>query len=205
MSNPIKAVIFDVGGVLLRTHDWSGRRSWEARLGLESGGAEEIVFHSEMGQRAQRGQMSEDELWSWIGTHLDLADELESFRADFWRGDRIDETLIQYIRSLRPRYQTAIISNAADGLGPALTNTHMITDAFDLIVISADEGMMKPEPAIYLRTLARLGREPEETVFIDDAPTNVAGARDVGMNAVHFTPEVDLPRLLREEYGVEAG
>jgi beta-phosphoglucomutase-like phosphatase (HAD superfamily) len=48
----IQAVIFDVGGVLLRTEDRAPRQAWEARLGLEPGGAEALVFNSEMGQKA---------------------------------------------------------------------------------------------------------------------------------------------------------
>jgi len=51
----IKAVIFDVGGVLIRTVDHNYRRKWEKQLGLAKGESEEIVFNSDMGLRAQRG------------------------------------------------------------------------------------------------------------------------------------------------------
>ena len=47
MSSPIRAVLFDVGGVLVRTFDHSGRQQWEARLGLPPGGAEALVLNSE--------------------------------------------------------------------------------------------------------------------------------------------------------------
>lgn len=202
MSNEIRAVVFDVGGVLIRTHDWSGRQKWEARLGLPAGGADDIVFNSDIGQRAQRGELTDAELWRWIGQELRLGGELEQFRRDFWSGDRVDEDLVQFIRELRPTYQTAIISNATDALLTNITERYPLADAFDLIVGSAYEQTMKPDEPIYNRTAQRLGRAPREMVFVDDAPANVAAARALGWNAIQFTPDVDIRRVLREEFGV---
>jgi HAD superfamily hydrolase (TIGR01509 family) len=54
----------------------------------------------------------------------------------------------------------------------------------------------KPDPAIYEAALARLGRAAGETVFIDDAPANIAAARMVGMHAIQFTPALDLEAAL---------
>lgn len=191
MSSPIRAVLWDVGGVLVRTFDHSGRQAWESRLGLPPGGAEAIVLNSEMGRRAQRGEIGDAALWEWVRERLALGDDLEAFRRDFWRGDRVDESLVALIRRLRPRYQTAVISNATDALLTTLGG-YGLRGEFDLIVGSAYEGIMKPQPAIYERALRRLGRAAEEAVFIDDAPGNVTGALAVGLRAIHFTPAIDL-------------
>ncbi len=204
MNSEIKAVIFDVGGVLIRTHDWSGRQRWEAQLGLHPGGADAIVFNSEVGQSAQRGELTDAELWHWIGEELRLGNDLETFRHDFWAGDSLDENLVQFIRNLRPTYQTAIISNATDALLTNVTDLYPMADAFDLIVGSAYEKTMKPDAPIYERTLERLGREPGEVVFVDDAPANIAAARALGWNAIHFTPDTDVVRVLHEEFRVSS-
>lgn len=196
MSSPIRAVLWDVGGVLVRTFDHSGRQTWEQRLGLPPGGAEAVVLNSEMGHRAQRGEIGDGELWAWVGDSLALGDELEAFRRDFWRGDRVDDSLVALLHRLRPRYQTAVISNATDALRTTLRDYGLL-DEFDLVVGSAYEGIMKPQPAIYERALARLGRSAEEAVFIDDAPANIAGAAAVGLRAIHFTPALDLTGELR--------
>ena len=188
----IKAIIFDVGGVLLRTEDHSYRCRWEAELGLEHGEAEEIVFNSEMGQKAQRGEISDEELWQWIGQRLELGQRLEAFRQDFWAGDVLDEDLVALIRSLRPRYQTAVISNATDALRDSLARKLGIADAFDVIIGSADLGIMKPSPVIYERALADLDREAQESLFIDDFQHNVTAAQALGMSAIHFRPGLDL-------------
>jgi FMN phosphatase YigB (HAD superfamily) len=52
--------------------------------------------------------------------------------------------------------------------------------------------VMKPDHRIYEYALQQLGRQPEETVFIDDAARNVEGAREVGMYAIHYTSTVDV-------------
>jgi epoxide hydrolase-like predicted phosphatase len=193
----IKAIIFDVGGVLIRTQDHSSRRQWEKRLGLAEWESEQIVFNSEMGKKAQSGAITDEALWQWVGERLDLsADDLAAFRSGFWAGDALDAGLVDYIRRLRPAYQTAIISNATDGLHASLTHEHKIADAFDIIVGSAQEKVMKPNPEIYHRTLQRLGREPDEVVFIDDFAHNIEAAQALGWHTIHFKPDTNVPAAL---------
>jgi putative hydrolase of the HAD superfamily len=169
----------------------------EQRLGLSEWESEELVFNGEMGQKSQRGEIATAELWQWIGRHLNLAEpDIEAFQNSFWAGDVLDTDLIEFIRQLRPKYQTAIISNATDSLRELLTTNHSIADAFDLIVVSAEEKVMKPHKAIYERTLARLGRQPEEAVFIDDFAHNIEAAQQLGMATIHFRPGTDVPEEL---------
>jgi HAD superfamily hydrolase (TIGR01509 family) len=79
-----------------------------------------------------------------------------------------------------------------DDLLEMITHHYPLADAFDLIVGSAYQRVMKPAPEIFLWTLAQLGREPHEAVFIDDFAHNIEGARAVGMAAIHFRPGTDL-------------
>ncbi len=197
----IRAIIFDFGGVLLRTEDHSYRRRWEMRLGLQPGEAEEIVFNSPAGQQAQLGQISDEALWDWIGSRLDLGESMNAFRNDFWAGDRLDRDLVATVRALQTRYQTAMISNATDALRETLNGQHGIADAFDLIVCSAEEQIMKPSVAIYERTLARLERQPQEAVFIDDFKRNIDAALELGLVTIHYQPGTELTAEL-EALGV---
>jgi epoxide hydrolase-like predicted phosphatase len=193
----IQAIIFDIGGVLVRTTDYSGRRMWEHRLGLAQGELEALVFESEMGTKAQSGQITDEALWQWIAETLRLDQEAGELYQAFWGGDTLNQPLLDLIRRLRPRYQTAIISNATDALRLTLTKRYAITELFDLIVGSAEEKVVKPDRRIYEYTLQRLGRRPEEAVFIDDSASNVAGAREVGMFAIHYNSTVDVAAGLK--------
>ena len=104
--------------------------------------------------------------------------------------------LVSYIRSLRPHYQTAIISNATDGLTGSLNNSLKIADAFDVIVGSADIRIMKPDPAIYEYALQELDRAADECVFIDDFAHNIDAANKLGMATVQYTPGIDVAKEL---------
>ncbi|MCC6454107.1 MAG: HAD family phosphatase [Caldilineaceae bacterium] len=189
----IKAIIFDVGGVLIRTETRNARANLEARLGLAPGAAEMLVFNGPLGIQAQSGALTSQALWAAVQAELQLdAAGLAAFRAEFFGGDRLDTELLALVRRLHERYQTAIISNAMDDLLEVVTNQYPLADAFDLIVGSAYQKVMKPAPEIFLWTLAQLGREPHEAVFIDDFAHNIAGARAVGMAAIHYQPGIDL-------------
>jgi putative hydrolase of the HAD superfamily len=184
--------------VLIRTPDRSSRQRWEDRLGLAEWESETVVFSGEMGTKAQAGTITTEELWQWVAGHLAFsAEELAQFRQDFWAGDVLDQELVALIRRLKGPYQTAIISNATDSLRQALQEVYPIADAFDLIVVSAEEKVMKPEPEIYQRTLERLGCEPAEAVFVDDNLDNIEAARSLGLHTIHFNPQVNVAAELK--------
>ncbi len=184
---PIRAVLFDIGGVLLRTEDQAPRRKWERRFGLPERGLAEIVFNNPASRRASVGQATPGEVWAEVVRQLSLTPaDLQDLQADFWKGDVWDETLLDFIRALRPRFKTGIISNAwADAREHV--KAHVNGGAFDVILFSGEEGIEKPDPEIYQRALARLNAAPAEAVFVDDAPENVEAACALGMRGVRFT------------------
>jgi len=198
----IKAVIFDMGGVLVRTVDPTPRAAAERRLGLPAGQAEWLVMNSPAGRQAQHGTITTAELWAWVQAELKLDDAaLAAFRHDFWAGDELDESLVDLIRALRPRYQTALLSNFMDELREIVTVRYPMADAFDLLMGSCYEGIMKPDAAIFQRILQRLNCQADEAIFIDDFAHNVEGAQAVGMYAIHYTPGLDVAAALRS-FGV---
>jgi putative hydrolase of the HAD superfamily len=93
--------------------------------------------------------------------------------------------LLDFIRSIKPDYKTGTI---CDAWWDARNNLKqfIIRENFDVIVFSAEEGLKKPDSEIYLRTLERLGVDPQEAIFVDDRLPNVAGARQVGLHAIQY-------------------
>lgn len=183
----IRAVIFDFGGVLVRTEDRSPREQLAERLGMTYDELSNLIFESDSSRQAAAGEISTEEHWEAIREKMDLSpDEFPEASREFWGGDALDHELVNYLRSLRPDYKTGLISNAWDDLRDVLREEWQIADAFDEIVISAEVGVVKPDPQIYRIALERLEVAPQEAVFVDDFPENVAGARAVGMHAIQF-------------------
>lgn len=188
----LKAVIFDFGGVLVRTRSRDLRTAWEQRLGLAPGTASAIVFDGERGRAAQHGWVTDADHWRWIGQQLAVDDAtLADFRRDFFSEDFLDLDLIAYIDRLRAGgYHLGLLSNAGDNARHIFTEVYPVLPHFDSVTISAEEGVMKPDPRIFQVALARAGVQPREAVFVDDVAENVEGARAVGMLGVHFRDPV---------------
>jgi putative hydrolase of the HAD superfamily len=188
-----RAVIFDWGGVLMRTRDRARRHAWDAWLGLPPGSVERVVHESEVWIRAQRGEVADSAHWRAVADNLGLdAAELARLRADFYADDDLDNDLMSFIRDLRHAgVKVGLLSNNSAALRDELAALG-IADAFDSCVISAEIGIMKPDPAAYHAILEALEVPPARALFVDDSPANVEGARAVGMAAVLFRPEVDL-------------
>jgi epoxide hydrolase-like predicted phosphatase len=195
----IRAVIWDIGGVLVRTEDYEPRRRLAERLGLSREALETLVFGSEMGQKAQMGMVSAKELLEYACREVHYpVEETTRFEEEFFAGDRLDEELVGYIRSLRSHYRTGIISNAWDDVGAMIERRWKMPDAFDQIVLSAEVKLGKPDPRIFYLALEKLQVAPQEAVFIDDVDHNVAGARAVGMHAIQFRSSEQVRAELNE-------
>ena len=194
----IKAVIFDLGGVILRTVDQGPRQALAARLGVSPYDLYHQVFSSDSARLATLGKISTADHWEAIRRYFHLAaEELPGAVQQFWDGDRLDRSLLASIRSLHGRYRTGLLSNAFDNLRSLMESEWKIANAFDEIIISAEVGLMKPDHRIYLLALERLEAAPDEAVFVDDVGENVDGARWVGLRGIQFRTRQQALRELK--------
>jgi putative hydrolase of the HAD superfamily len=180
----ITTVIFDLGGVLLRTEDREPRQELAQSLGMTYEELENLVYGS---REAMRGEISaEVHKRSFLEKFGLPEDAMQEFGDAFWGGDRMDSVLVEFIRGLRGTYTTALLSNAWDDLRPLLVSQWKIADAFDQIFISAEMGLAKPDPKIYQAVSSELKKDPAELVFVDDFIENIEAAREEGWNGIHF-------------------
>ncbi len=184
---PIQAVVWDLGGVLVRTGDRQPRRAWERRLGLEQHSLDEMVFGSTVSRQATIGEANVQDIWDDVARRLDLSPkQAAQLRQDFWRGDQLDLGLVEKIRLLRASYKTGMITNGWKNSRESIENVWHLDDVFDSILISAELGLAKPDPAIYRLLLDEWSLPAQAAVFIDDFADNVVAARQLGMPAIRF-------------------
>jgi putative hydrolase of the HAD superfamily len=201
----IKAIIFDFGRVISAQKPASLFQMYEQELGLAPGVLNRIMFGSGAWQETLVGDRSLDAYWREIGPLLGLhtAEEIEAFRQRYFGDESIDPGVLSLIRTLYGRYKLAVLSNSPPGLSKWLADWGIL-DLFDVVVCSGDEGVVKPDLAIFNLALARLGVEPEEAVFVDDTLGHVAAARALGLHGLHFTTATVLSRELDDLLGWEA-
>lgn len=188
MKPTIKAVIFDMGGVLVRCVKPEIRAELGKPYGLTREQLETKVFVNPVAQLASVGKVSDDDLWQHIGKTIGVPPaELGKFRETFWSADNVDDDLVKVIKALRKRYKTGLLSNAWIDARHSLTTKypHMM-ESFDVSVFSAEVGMVKPDEAFYHWILERLGVQPTQAVFVDDFVENIEAAKALGIHAIRF-------------------
>jgi len=183
----IQAVVFDIGGVLEINRDLGVTGMWESRLGL--GPRELNERMADVWRGGSIGMISEDDVRQAVRECLGLdGGPLAEFMSDIWREylGTANTELIGYVRQLRPRCRTGILSNSFVGAREREQATYGFEDLADVIIYSHECGMSKPDPGIYALTCERLQVEPAQTVFLDDSGPCVEGARQAGIHAVLF-------------------
>jgi epoxide hydrolase-like predicted phosphatase len=192
----IRAVCFDLGGVIIRTEYQAPRERLAERLNMTYEDLNRLVFESDSSRKASLGAITTDEHWDAVARRLGRpVSEAQTIREEFFAGDLIDRDLLRFIRSIRPWHKTCAISNAWPDMRSYLVE-NKFDDAFDTLVISAEVGVMKPELKIYRIALEQLKVKSNEAVFVDDMPANVEAARTLGMQGILFeSPEQTLAKL----------
>jgi len=183
----IQAVVFDIGGVLEINRDLGVTGRWESWLGLGSGELNERM--ADVWRGGSIGTISEDDVRQAVRERLGLdGGPLAEFMSDVWREylGTANTELIGYVRQLRPRYRTGILSNSFVGARKREQATYGFEDLVDVIIYAHECGMSKPDPGIYALTCERLQVEPAQMAFLDDSGPCVDGARQAGIHAVLF-------------------
>lgn len=186
----VRWLLFDIGGVLEVVDDDTWQEQWWQRWSDRAG-----ISRAEVDARVEAADLPRidvttghaEEFWSGLGSALELdPDQLGAMRADFWDAycGTGNTELIEYARSLRGRARTAILSNSADGAREEEERRFGLSEIFDPICYSHEQGVNKPDPQAYLLALDRLGAAPEDAFFIDDHAEAIAGAAAVGIRGI---------------------
>jgi len=197
----IKAVFFDLGGVILRTEYQAPRQRLAESFGMDYDEIDKVVFGggpNGSGDRAVVGEITEEEHWLNVMKLLKQpASEYERIRDEFFGGDVIDHEILDFLRSIKPKYKVGLISNAWSGLRDYIVR-EKFDDVFDHMIISAEVGVAKPEAKIYHIALEQLQVQAEEAVFVDDFIENIEACEELGMEGIHFKNSESAIQQLKE-------
>jgi glucose-1-phosphatase len=210
----ISLVCFDLGGVLVRlSKSWSDAA---ARAGLTvhpepSLDAEELrAARWQVVQAYQAGSLSCEGYYAGLASIMKMFTQAELARihAAWLLGHYPGvEELIDALNR-QEGVSTACLSNTNHAHWQQLTDPGGVYQGIVRLrarLASHELGLNKPDPRIYERAAARLGKRGEEILFFDDLEENVAAARECGWNAEQIDPEADPPTQIRahlSRYGI---
>ena len=121
-------------------------------------------------------------------------EELMRLHAD---SKKVNTGLVEIIKTLKPNYKIALISNYASHLRQKLIDQKII-DLFDEVIISGEVGIQKPQPEIFQLLCIRLGIETSELLFIDDTKKSLEGAVQIGYTPILYTSNEQLSQDLEQ-------
>ena len=192
----ISLLLWDVGGVVL-TNGWDqqARDVAAERFGLDR--AELERRHLTVDAAFETGRLD------WAGyLSATVFYESRAFSPDTFRKFMLDQSrenpaALATARALRSsgRYTMAALNNESRELNDYRIRTFGLRKVFHVFFSSCYTGLRKPDPAAFRYALELAQRPPEETLFLDDRPENVAAAARLGVR----TLEVRDPGRLREE------
>ncbi len=192
-----RIVVFDLGGVLIR---WDPRFLYRKLFPGDDAAMETFlatVCTEEWNERQDAGRSFADAVAELLPRHPEKTHLIESF------GRRFDEMIpgaiegtVEILSDLKrvgvPLYA---ITNWSAETFPSQRERFPFLALFDGIVVSGEEGVIKPDPRIFGILFQRYGIKAEQAIFIDDDPRNATAATALGIHGIHYRS----PVLLRSE------
>lgn len=204
-EGPFETAFFDFGGVLTNPV-WDSFAAFCRQEGLDPDAVKRLFREDSEAlallRRLETGSISEPEFESAFGAKLGLQNHQRLIDSMF-AGMTPDEQMLSVVRELRRGgIHIGLISNSwsADHY-----DRDLLAKLFEEVVISAEVGMHKPQPEIYLLAAERLEVEPSACLFVDDLRENCEGAEAVGMTAIRHRNTEETRKRLADLTGVALG
>ncbi len=186
----LRAVVFDYGIVLTGPPDAAAHAALLRITGLHEERFQSLYW---AGRTAyDEGKLTGIGYWrkflreAGLPANQEMAEELRRWDARMWTVQ--NPVMVAWQLKLKQRgLLTAILSNIGDSALESVEREFDWIHRFDVLVWSYQFGAVKPDPSIYLHTLAKLGTQPKETLFIDDKRPNVEAARALDIHAMQFS------------------
>ena len=200
----IKNIVFDFGGVLV---DWNPRYLYDKYFGDAEQSQwflDNICLYS-WNIQMDGGKPFAEGVAEMVEKFPEYKEAIEIYHSRWVEmiGGEVEGTADLIRRLKAAGYGVYGLTNWSNETYPFIRDTYPIFSEFDGIVVSGDEKLLKPDPAIYDCLLGRYGLKAEESIFIDDNVANVAGAMVVGMYAIQFQDAKQVEDQLRLQFELE--
>ena len=201
-QSQIKNIIFDLGGVLI---DWNPKYVFRTVFDTEKEVDDFLANICTMEWNVQQdaGRSLEEATRILTEKHPKWKKEIAQYygRWEEMLGGPIDAN-VKVLRELiaSKKYRVLALTNWSAETFPIAQSRYDFLGWFEGIVVSGEEGCIKPDPKIYKILFERYDLDPSECLFIDDNLDNVAGSKACGMEAILCRPGDDLREGLRNNY-----
>ena len=195
---PIKAIMFDLGNVLVFFDAKRSSHAFSQALGMPEDEVWKAFFISDLERTYTRGEISSEEFYRKVNerfpSKLDFATFSHLWNDIFTENHEMEGLL----RKLKKHYPLYLISNTNDLHFEYVRGKFSMLRHFTRYFPSHQIGHRKPDQAMFEHVLSEIKLRPEEAVFIDDIPEFVASAQNLGIQGIQFKSRLQLEDELRK-------
>ncbi len=186
----IKLIIFDLGGVLTFPKDDNDPHKRIAKKYNISPKDYDTFFYKYFEDYHFNRTLSQYNFWkktlSQINkniTEVEIQEAIEDFDKNFTK--EYNEKMIQLVKKLSNKYKLVLLSNSSREMDKAIFSSEVIK-YFDRICLSHFNSKKKPCKKAFFPILEDFDVMPKEVIFVDDKEKNIIGAKNLGINTIHF-------------------
>lgn len=196
----VKALLFDLGGVVFEFDFAHALAHWAPMSALSHAQLQQAFAHDEDYERHERGELTSAQYFETLRRKLQLREASDAQIEAGWNAifqEEIGATL-DLIEAARHHWPCYAFSNTNRSHHAHWRAAYpRIEQAFDQVFASSDIGLRKPERASFEHVCREIGLPPQAVLFFDDLAVNVAGARASGLQAVQVRSPDDVRRALQ--------
>ncbi len=194
-EQPIKAVIFDLGRVLVKVDLKQGIHKYVDTTGEDDHSLMENLFDDKIFRDYSGGKSSPETFYRQISARLNLNLDYEQFKKDWCNIFSPMPGMEEIVKKLSGKVALGLLSDSDPLHWRHIKENYDFHNYFKKPTLSFEIGYIKPDPKCYTIAAEHVGFPPENCIFIDDREINVQGAIDAGMQAIQFTS----PEALKAE------
>ncbi|ACT96808.1 HAD family hydrolase [Dyadobacter fermentans] len=206
-NDQIKNIIFDLGDVILNIDVPIASKSFADLSGREQAEILTIFKESEIFRQFETGTMDEPSFRNYVREILKFPDLSDEAIDTAWNSLLLDlpPERVELLKKLATKYRLFLLSNTSsihitqvNKILKASTGVERLEDLFEIVFLSYEMGLMKPDTRIYQQVLDKAGLKAEETLFLDDNADNIRGAAQLGIETIHVQKPVTILEYLQD-------
>lgn len=187
MGAPVKAIIFDFNNTISPANFLESFEQHASKLSMPPADMVQLYLGNGLLKAVMLGEITEEQFWKHLSsitgtpliTLMKVAENIRESR-------RLDSEIMRIVFRLKKVRRLALLTDNVGRTFDFWVEKYRLQDCFDVIVNSAKYGLLKGDPMIYSICLHKLECEPEEAVLVDDSPSNIKLAQDLGLKAILF-------------------
>lgn len=206
-NDKIRNIIFDLGDVILNIDVPIASKSFAELSGREQSEILAIFKESEIFRQFETGLMDEPTFRNYVREILNFPDLSDEAIDTAWNSLLLDlpPERVELLKKLAGQYRLFLLSNTSsihitqvNKILEASTGVEKLEDLFEIVFLSYEMGLMKPDARIYREVLDKAGLKAEETLFLDDNADNIRSASQLGIETIHVQKPVTILEYLQD-------